>query len=109
MEKLMPILIMIAIFFLPYIYFKRTRISGWWKEKIWKPLCRNHADKLAHYIGLREFTSFLKRTGLPIYAILLLTIGVSILKELIDWWKGEGIDPFDLLADGLGILMGFIN
>jgi len=105
----MPILLMIVAFFIPYIYFKRTRIGRWYREKIWNSLCRHHADKLAHYIGLRELTSYLIRAGYCVGLILTITIGVSILKELIDWWQGDGIDPFDLLADGLGILMGFIN
>jgi len=104
-----PIVLMIVVFFIPYIYFRRTSVGEWYRDKIWNPLCRHHADKLAHYIGLRELTSYLKRSGLPIWGILTITIGVSIGKELIDWWQGDGIDPFDLLADGLGIIMGFIN
>lgn len=79
-------------------------------DAIWDKMCRVGIDKLWHFIGFREFTScLLRHTTLWIVAIWFIVITLAIGKEIYDWWKGEGVDPFDLLADGLGILIAFIN
>jgi len=79
-------------------------------NRIWsKYLMKIQADKFMHFIAFREFTSALIRMCVWNWAILIIVIALGIGKELWDWQHGRYFDFGDLLADALGIGLGFIN
>jgi len=93
------------------IYYKvrHTVIADWYHTHIWNPYYKYHADKAAHFVGLNQMARLMIRTGYPVWSTLTATILTAILKELLDYQERGIFDYKDLLADGLGILMGFIN
>jgi len=77
--------------------------------KLWNKMLRIGKDKLWHFILLNQITAVLLKVSLPIVWILVITIGLSVGKEIYDWYKGQYVDFGDLFADALGIGLGFIN
>lgn len=69
-----------------------------------------HYDKFLHFtVSLFVYTFLVAATGSN-YAAIAITAVIGIAKELVDWLEknGSGFSFLDLLADGLGIFIGYL-
>jgi hypothetical protein len=78
-------------------------------NKLWNKMLRIPKDKLWHFVLLNQVTAVLLKVSLPVVWVLVITIGLSVGKEIYDRHKGQYVDFGDLFADFMGIGLAFLT